>query len=57
MWLASEWDIYPDQWAPWQVTDALAGIVPEWNSDETPRRPDGTKPRPAVANRRARAGA
>lgn len=34
---ACEWDIYPDQWEPRQVKEALFwGRVPEWDSDEKP---------------------
>lgn len=32
----SEWDIYPDDWAQWQVGQALEGLVPHWNEDEEP---------------------
>lgn len=38
-WMASGWDIYPDEWASWQIKNALKGIVPEWNDDESPKRP------------------
>lgn len=32
MWLASEWDIYPDTWTDRQVKQALAGKPPRWSA-------------------------
>ncbi len=29
----SGWDITPDEWADQQVSEALLGIIPQWNSD------------------------
>lgn len=31
MWMASGWDIYPDQWDGYQVLAALDGYVPQWD--------------------------
>jgi hypothetical protein len=30
-WLQCEWDFSPDQWKSWQVNEALAGFVPQWD--------------------------
>ncbi len=35
-WLASGWDIFPDQWETNQVDDALNGIPPQWDKNEKP---------------------
>lgn len=34
--LASEFDMYPDQWTPAQVRAALRGWVPAWDEDGKP---------------------
>jgi len=36
MLLASEWDIYPDQWSDRQVREALAGKPPRFDARERP---------------------
>ena len=36
MMFASEWDLYPDTWAPRQVAEALQGRIPTWNDEEEP---------------------
>ncbi len=36
MWLATEADVYPDEWTAAQVTAALAGVVPRWDAQEHP---------------------
>lgn len=36
MHLASEWDIYPDDWTSRQVREALKGKPPRWTDDERP---------------------
>ncbi len=38
VWMAGDWDIYPDRWTRAQITDALRyGIPPEFRySDESP---------------------
>lgn len=36
MLLASEWDIYPDQWTRRQVREALKGRPPTWDDQERP---------------------
>jgi hypothetical protein len=36
MWVASEWDIRPDEWSAVQVRRALRGKVPTWNDDGSP---------------------
>lgn len=36
MWMASEWDFYPDQWTEQQVQEALTGHPPQWNEAEEP---------------------
>lgn len=36
-WRACGWDIYPDQWTPRQVAEALAeGRPPTWDENERP---------------------
>ena len=35
-WSKSGWDITPDDWEEQQVTNALFGIVPQWDNDEKP---------------------
>jgi hypothetical protein len=36
-WIASEWDIAPDQWSEAQLTDALRyGIAPAFDANEQP---------------------
>ena len=35
-WLKSDWDIVPDDWEDQQVTNALFGIVPQWDDNEKP---------------------
>lgn len=35
--LAGDWLFTPDEWSEQQISEALAGIVPDWNHDETPR--------------------
>lgn len=32
MWMACDWDNYPDTWEDRQVEEALQGIVPRWNN-------------------------
>ena len=44
MLLASEWDIYPDQWTARQVKEALKGRPPTWDDQERPTY-DAPKPR------------
>lgn len=34
--LASEWDIYPDQWEERQLQEAILGKVPHWDANERP---------------------
>lgn len=46
-WMASSHDIRPDQWSERQVLEALAGKVPEWNEDESPRHSSLIPPRGA----------
>jgi hypothetical protein len=41
-WVASEWDIHPDEWTERQVKDALKGRVPTWNAVDEPTY--GSKP-------------
>ena len=54
MLLASEWDIYPDQWTDRQVREALKGIPPQW--DKATEKPIyQRKPRPSKATTGARA--
>lgn len=36
MWLASEWDFFPDQWTSRQLLEALAGKPPRWDDKERP---------------------
>lgn len=43
MQLASGWDFYPDQWEARQVSEALQGVAPAWDNDETPLYP-GMRP-------------
>lgn len=31
-WTRAEWDNCPDTWEEWQLNDAIAGYVPEWDS-------------------------
>lgn len=33
---ASAWCFFPDEWSDRQVSEALEGIIPAWNDDETP---------------------
>lgn len=35
-WMISDWDIYPDRWTDRQVTEALAGIPPNWDDKMRP---------------------
>lgn len=35
---ASRWDVYPDDWEPRQVLEALRGIAPEWDPNCPDRR-------------------
>jgi hypothetical protein len=37
--LLSEWDIYPDEWTPRQVKEALAGKPPRWKDTKNGERP------------------
>lgn len=37
-WMASKWDLYPDQWTDAQVKAAIAGWVPNWDEREKPIR-------------------
>ncbi len=36
MWLASEWDFFPDRWTERQIAEALAGRPPTWDENESP---------------------
>lgn len=38
-WMASDWDVSPDQWTEAQVQQALVGWVPAWTAHEEPTRP------------------
>lgn len=33
MWLASEWDFFPDQWTERQLSEALMGKPPRWDDN------------------------
>lgn len=35
-WMLSEWDIFPDNWTPRQIKEALKGLPPQWDNDEKP---------------------
>jgi len=35
-WVKSDWCITPDDWEEQQVTNALFGIVPQWDDNEKP---------------------
>lgn len=38
VWLACDWDFYPDRWLPQQVKQALQGVVPSFDAQtERPR--------------------
>lgn len=37
MWEACEFDIPPHRWEALQITQALRGVVPQFNDDETPK--------------------
>ena len=52
-WMVSGFDIYPDKWLPLQVTEALRGIVPQWDDQEVPRFPS---PRDYLTDWHKRAG-
>jgi hypothetical protein len=49
-WMRSDFETPPHKWTQLQVTEALRGIVPCWNEDESPRFPSprlylaGSKP-------------
>lgn len=34
-WMRCGWDIYPDEWEPKQVREAMRGICPDWNETST----------------------
>jgi hypothetical protein len=35
-WKRAEWDIYPDQWTSYQISKALVGDVPQWDTQGRP---------------------
>ncbi len=36
MYCLADWDLYPDEWAPRQVAEALRGKAPRWDDQERP---------------------
>lgn len=40
--LASEWDIYPDEWTERQIREALGGKPPKWREPKTTWEERGT---------------
>lgn len=39
VWLKTDCDVYPDDWTPNQLSDALQGWVPVWDDDGAEAKP------------------